>query len=375
MYSRMILSCAILLSFFFLAACGAVRGEEEGRPWDFEQVAIQKGEIAPGPEDVAKGEDGLIWVSSTDRRSEEQLGGIYVFNARDRVPELKKVEMPNALSKGAAFRPHGIDYLRRGDQRRLFVIDHSSGAENSSKVKSCESSSRILIYEAGPGGKILRLLTTLSGKDYPEGVANPNDIAAVDSRSFYVTNLYADYSCNALKQMIFGQRGYVSYFDGERFHRIEGVGRLPNGVAVARRDGAPWRLYVSSTLDETLSVFDISKSLSAPAFVKNISIKGMLDNIHVLDDGALLVAAHPGLWRFYFDMCCGVAAGSRIVRVQPESGKVETIFDNDGDIAPAASSAVLDVDGAGVARLAVGAVFHRHPVLLKLRTPFRQGAE
>lgn len=365
--------CAIIVIAGGLVACGeTVRSEK--RLWAYDSVEIGNGP-APGPEDVAKGDGGLIWVSSTDRRSDRKLGGLYSFNARAATPELKPVAPSNGQTIDAALRPHGVDYFRRDDERRLFVIDHSSGKEGAENIKICASPSRVLIYKIDSKGNVVDLVKIIQNDNINNDLINPNDIAGVGVNAFYITNLFGENSCAEFNLLLFGERGYVSYFDGAGFHRIYGAGRMPNGVAVDWRDGSPWRLYVSSSLDETVTVFDISENLAVPTLLKKIRVEGVLDNIHVLPDGSLLVASHPSTLRFFLDAKLGLPGPSKIYRVEPESEKVEIVFENAGGLVAAASSAALDVDESGVARLAVGAVFQPQPVLLKLRTPPWQGAE
>jgi hypothetical protein len=89
---------------------------------DLTNISVYQG-IA-GPEDIDIDPDnGWLFISSTDRwnlaKGKETNDGIYLFDLKkDKVPYLLATNFKGELH------PHGISYLKKGNENYLFVINH-----------------------------------------------------------------------------------------------------------------------------------------------------------------------------------------------------------------------------------------------------------
>lgn len=116
--------------------------------------------------------------------------------------------------------------------------------------------------------------------------------------------------------------------------RIAAVARgltYPNGIA-ATADGA--LIPVAETRAQRLALFDaddLGRATGPARPVRTHALPGGPDNISVAPDGTLLVALHPRLWHFAlarYRILGRRDTASRVVRVDPRSGRIRTVIDD-----------------------------------------------
>lgn len=149
-----------------------------------------------------------------------------------------------------------------------------------------------------------------------------------------------------------GWRGGLENVLGSRESGISGVEganvfsgvRHANGV-VATPDG---RLALAATRDK--AIFLLKEGEGAFSVEKKIELSGGPDNLTLSVGDEIIAAVHPSLLAIGLQRRLGVGkAGSRIVAVDPASGKTRLLFDDPrGALFQAATAAVL-ADGVLVA--------------------------
>lgn len=297
---------------------------------------------ARGPEDLTiHPETGVAYVSASDRWAANQgaptPGGIYAYDLRD--PDAGLVNLtPEA---GLEFQPHGISLWRGEDGREaLFVVNHPArgGAGPAHTVE---------IFDVVAGALVHRRRVEDAAH-----LVTPNDIAAVGPEQFYVTNTHAHPPGGRQTIETYGRlRGArVVYFDGEQFRTAIDHLLFPNGINVSA-DGRS--LYVASTTGREVRVYDREPETEKLTLRRKIFVGPGLDNIEVAADGALWIGAHPKLLMMaaYADDPT-LQSPAQVMRVEPDTGRVEEIFLDDGAQLSASSVAAVFED-----RLLIGQVF------------------
>ncbi len=289
-----------------------------------------------GPEDhTIDPETGIVYLSGYDRVSaiggDPKPGAIWTYDLND--PEAVPVNItPDA---DAGFQPHGISlYIAENGSRRLFVINHGN------------SEQAVDIFDVGEGA--LQEVTTVTG----ELLRSPNDLVAVSPDAFYFSNdhrFLADDFMRPFEDFLGLPMTDAVFYDGTSFRSVAPSIKGANGINVSA-DGET--VYLSAARGSALHVYNRDTASGDLTYQKTIGLPGMPDNIELLPDGQLLVALHPKA----FDLLAHFAdpvqtAPSQVVKVDPESGDVETIFLSLGDDLSAASTGAIYDD-----RLIIGAI-------------------
>jgi len=223
---------------------------------------------------------GFVFFSSDDRhavaRGQAKQGAIYLMKLNSGSRRL--IELTREFKK--EFHPHGFSlHIDHAGRRRLFVVNHQ------------RTGSSVEIFDLE--GDRLRHVRSVTG----ELMHSPNDVVAVDSDRFYVTNDHGNTSAfgRTLEDYLRLARSQVLYFDGEQFAVVAEGLKYANGINVSR-DGET--VYVAATIDGKINVYSREAGSGALMYRYDIDLGTGVDNIEVDPQGNLWVAAHPKLLTF-----------------------------------------------------------------------------
>ncbi|MGD2131457.1 MAG: SMP-30/gluconolactonase/LRE family protein [Maricaulaceae bacterium] len=323
------------LAQVYLRASGAFASVE---PRLAEQCASI--DVHPGTEDVTfDPETGWAFVSASVRRVEQAAAsaedGIWAVDPSGRAaPRRVSLDVP------ADFHPHGISlWTGENGAQRLFAVSHRR-----------DGAHVIEVFDVGEN-LALRHAETVTF----DALISPNDILGVGLDSFYVTNDHGNVGglMGALETWLALPLASVAYFDGEAGTIVAGGLAYANGIEMSDDGGT---VYVAEVLGRAVTAYDRDAETGALARARRYPIASGLDNIEIAEDGALFVAGHPDVFAF---LAHGgdetVISPSQVLRLDPETGDVETVFAAlEGEINAASVGAVHD------GRLLVGAVFDAH---------------
>ncbi|MGF1483589.1 MAG: SMP-30/gluconolactonase/LRE family protein [Opitutales bacterium] len=189
-------------------------------------------------------------------------------------PEVIQTDAPDD------FHPHGIDSVQLDDQRsRLFVVNHRQRSRPTIEIFDLYASLK------PPKASHVETIDSIF-------LEFPNDIAAYDAESFYVTNNPDQTKLSQRLRMFLGvTRGEILWYDADGFRRFHSNG-FTNGIALSpERD----RLYVAHTLTGKISAFYIAEKKNLSTKVTTYLYKLRFDNLFVGDNGSILAAAHTDL--------------------------------------------------------------------------------
>ncbi len=281
-------------------------------------------QAVPGPEDIVIDRArGLAFVSATNRRvlmaggkpSASLRGGIYLIDLNAPPDQWTLVSV--TPSSPESFRPHGLGlFIDREGTRSLFVVNHPAGG----------SDEVVILDVDGQGGLSHR--RTVSDPL----MVNLNDVQPVGRDRFYATNDHASGTSAALQDIFMLDRTTLVYFDGAKVRVVADGLTYANGVNVSP-DGN--EIYVAETLDRVLRVYSREIESGALELTDVVKLDTSGDNIDVLENGDLLVGAHPKILDFANHAeNPEVLSPSQVVRVsRNESGdwSVRTLYLDKGD--------------------------------------------
>ncbi|GGC97507.1 strictosidine synthase family protein [Aquisalinus flavus] len=269
----------------------------------------------PGVEDAATDPvSGLAWLSSLDRRERQKMSTVR--------GEIKAFDPDNPLDPAswrdrtggvpADFAPLGIDVYADGQTHRLFVIN---AADRS-----------VLIYTITRQGDLALIDTVRDGR-----LTSPNEIVAVGPKSFYVSNSTAsgfDSVFSGLEFVAGLGNGSILFYDGNSWSEAARGLKFANGLAVSP-DGAT--LYAAEMGGKLVRVYDRDPGLGTLQPERVIRLDSFPDNLTWGADGKLLVGAIPKPLQFAAHLRSDdEIAPSKLVRIDPGSGAVETLYLDDG---------------------------------------------
>ena len=287
-----------------------------------------------GPEDfeVDAAHDAII-VSSTNRRapkgSPDPRDGLYVLKLS--APEAPPVKFDGTPKD---FHPHGISlYHGPGGDETLMAINHRSDGSQAVEIFG-------LAYDSKGAAKLTARLSVGSGL-----LVSPNDLFAVGSDRFYVTNDHVTKTAlgRFAEDYLLWPHADLIYFNGTSFHVAVQRMAFPNGIFVTP-DGE--HAYVTLTNERRLIAFSREPFFGNLTEIGALSIPARLDNISADAQGHLIIAGHPSLLRVnQFRADPGKPSPSEVFRVSLDKSGVpqsyETIFANDGGQIGASSSAAV----------------------------------
>ena len=281
---------------------------------------------------------GIAYISVCDRRAVSSgkpgNGGIFAYDLNTNGAQTINLT-PDV---DADFQPHGISlYAGKEGRDALFVVNHQ-GKKNTIEI--------FLLQD----GQLVHQNTVAD-----PALVSPNDLVAVGPEQFYVTNDHRH--PGGLKRLVeeYGRQSWsnVLFYTGAEFVEVaDGLG-YANGINVSP-DGK--RLYVSTTVERALHVYDRNPTTHAIALKETIDLNTGLDNIELDTAGHLYIAAHPKLLTFVkHSKDAGILSPSQILRLdaQSDSGYREKEIYLDTGMEISASS-VAAVRGK---RMLIGSVF------------------
>ncbi|MEQ8934251.1 MAG: hypothetical protein RIE56_00475 [Amphiplicatus sp.] len=107
-------------------------------------------------------------------------------------------------------------------------------------------------------------------------------------------------------------------------------------------------LVLAATRENALIV--MQKSPEGLAETARIALPGGPDNLKIAEDGGVIAAVHPSMFRIFLNRRLGLGrAPSRIIKADPERGDVSILFDDDSGKSFSAATAAVEVSGHLVA--------------------------
>lgn len=271
------------------------------------------GQAIVGAEDMALSASGnLLLFTAYDRRADDLApGGLYVLDlealstGEELLPRLLYAGAPEALP----FRPHGLAISLAGN--RLAVVNRPGPA-----------TAEVLIGELGPEDWLPDRRIT------GERLCRANDLTFTGAPGDALAITLDRSECTAaLADLMPGARtGSVVLFDGGALGILREGLAFPNGIA------GP---YVAETRS-----MRVTRPGSQP-----LRLPGGPDNLTMDERGWIVAAVHPKLvllalyragWRG--------AAPSRAVRVDPDDGEVQVLFDDPTGALFSAATVALQTD-------------------------------
>jgi arylesterase / paraoxonase len=322
----------IKIGLFALASCVAIVARTYYFAGEFGIVTAHYDGACTAVSNISGAEDatihpktGIAFISSYDRRL--YRAGAYAPGAIFALDVSAKNPVPKVLTESfkKEFHPHGISLYSSSDGRTfLFAINHTKD---------------------GDFVEIFEYLNEML--EHRESISNPlmwrpNDLHAVGSRSFYVTNDHGSKSAvgRFFEDFIPLRNSYVLYFDGKTMaYAAIGIGQA-NGINMSA-DGK--KIYVAASSEKAIRVFAREPVLGKLTPEFSISLDGFPDNIEVDGAGNLYVASMPKALTYMAHSNDGnKRAPSQILRVTL-AGKsryeVNELFVDDGQIINAATVA------------------------------------
>lgn len=228
-------------------------------------------------------ERGVAYLSYLDRasvnRGEAVNGTVMLIDLNTAEPAVRAAMAYDP----EGFRPHGISLLKRPNTpMRLFAISHRADGTHTVEIAA----------EAASGGLFPR--ETIRN----DAFVNPNAIAAIGPRQFYLANGSAAHTDFASLLEVVFRRGVSTlvYYDGSEA-RIADTGlKFPAGLAL---NADTTRLYVGEALAKALRVYQRDLATGALTLEETVPLDTAPDNLEVDDEGVVWIAAHPKLLAFF----------------------------------------------------------------------------
>lgn len=301
-----------------------------------ELIDSASGEAVVGAEDLAYDAAARrVLVSAYDRRAVERQaamrandldqGGIYAAP----IDALKNGATALTLSSVVArdtvaggLRPHGMSF--DAERKEIAFINRSYQRIDrkwrmTPRIEHAGADGAVFV---GDGGSLR---------------CSANDVAMLGERTF-VSFDHAACGWRSGFEDIFASR--ASGLDTADGVRVFDGARHANGV-VATSDN---RLALASTRD--MSLFVLDEDSEGFKIERTIKLPGAPDNLTANDGGAIIAALHPSLAAIGAQRRLGIGrSGSRIIRVDPESGKTALLFDDPWGAVFSAASAAVEAEG------------------------------
>jgi len=320
----------------------------------------RSGEAVVGAEDIAIDRvSGRIFLSAYDRWALDDgvdadaanlpQGTIYAapLAVLARRPERLPLR-PVARGADRDFHPHGIALYRSAGKAHLFAINHEYRRRDGGWTRT----SALARYRITPAG-----LSHLATHRHP-GLCRANDLAALDAQTLLVTRDHG--ACAGpgrwLEMLLGLDRAQVvrAVLDGGGDGDVDLATRaadlgFANGIA---REPGGHRVAVAATRDSAIRIYD-ARALAAgepTALRRTVRLDGGPDNLSWSPKGEVIAAVHPSL------LALGMArhrwfgrrrAGSRVVAVNPDTGRTRALFRDPGGTRLNAATSAVRID-AGV---------------------------
>lgn len=293
-----------------------------------------------GPEDITiHPARPLAYISAYDRWAAKTggkgRGAIFAYDLS--AEDARPVNLTAEADED--FRPHGLSLFPGADGKGvLFVVNHQGGAH------------RIDVFDLHGEGLVQRESIT------SPLLVSPNDVAAVGSDSFYVTNDHGSGTgwLRKAEDYLRLRRSNVLYYDGFEFAEVASAIGYANGIN-ASPDGR--MIYVCALTEGRLHVYERDPASGRLTLRDKVFLGTGADNVEVDPwTGDLWIGAHPKLLAFVkYSKGRQPAAPSQVLRLsQTEPGRfnVEEVFLDTGERISGSSVAAACCGG----RLLIGTV-------------------
>ena len=287
--------------------------------------------VGSGPEDMAidnsLGHPRII-VSCDERRPDkEKIGGFYAIDINTN----QSYEM-NIVPANFEIYPHGIDIVTIDSTTYLYAISHHQEGDTW----------RHPVFRFAIKGNTLVLDESQTFENALMNV--PNDLDVLSDGSFYATNYVPNMNPIEQTKAILGfKNGSIVHYDGQGNWQIAAKDFcFPNGIYV---DESKNQLYVANGACHEVLRYEIAAGKINTASKKSTLQHGQKitigDNLLLDDKGRLLVAAHPCPLDFVAHTeNSNENSPTQIFAIDPMTMKNKSIFQNNGDLISAASTAI-----------------------------------
>ena len=287
--------------------------------------------VGSGPEDMAI-DNSLgyprIIVSCDERRPEKaKKGGFYGIDLTTNQSYEFTIEPANF-----EIYPHGIDIVTIDSTTYLYAISHHQEGD----------SWRHPVFRFAIQGNTLVLDESQTFENPLMSV--PNDLDVLSDGSFYATNYVPNMDPNEGTKAILGvKNGSIVHYDGQGNWQIAAKDFCyPNGIWVDETNNL---LYLANGACHEVLRFDITKGKINTASKQSTLQHGekitIGDNLMLDDNGRLWVAAHPCPLDFLaHSENNDQKSPIQIFEIDPNTLKTNNIFQNNGELISAASTAL-----------------------------------
>jgi arylesterase / paraoxonase len=286
----------------------------------------------PGPEDITLNRTrNLLYVSSHNRRNADEEGKLFAIDLSQSDAELKPI--PLNVQYPPHFKPHGMSWLEVGGKERLYVISHPL-LDGDDQMHTVE------VFE-GSGLNFTHLKTLRSPL-----LVSPNDLHAMPDGRIFVSNDNASATgWQRSWDTVFRRKtSRISYFDGKDWSYIGRPVAAGNGVLVKQESGKAY-LYRSAFFENAVIKYEIVTSAQGSTDLQEVARMDVThgpDNLELDEQGNMLVAVHPSVFRFLMHLASPKQySPSQIVHINLANQQVSTLYHNDGSEISAASTAVV----------------------------------
>ncbi len=334
-----------LLSVMALLLAGACADEHIGAaqygPDQCRRLAVidtVTGDHLHGAEDFAlDARRGRLFISAYDRRAVEKAsrrrraaipsGGVYAVTLSDVFdPDAESVTASPLAAPGdvaGGLRPHGIAYDARNNE--LVFINRTYQRINNKWLMTPR------LQRIGANGEMF----VGAVRDAP---CAANDVLMTEQQTF---TSFDHGACNwraGLEDIFNLKRSGLVSDDGKS---IFSDAAFANGLTQTKAGD----IVMAATREKVLIIF--SEQSGGVSEKARIAMPGGPDNLSISYDGGIVAAAHPSLWRLGLNRKLGVGkAPSRIVKADPETGAIKTLFDDPaGKLLSAATVAIETNEG------------------------------
>jgi arylesterase / paraoxonase len=318
------------------------------------KIRVRRKVPLAGAEDIAIDHAAeKAYIAAQDRWNKTggaQLNGIYVLDLGNdtALPERMPSDLPDDFRGGV----RGLSLFIDGSgTRRLFVVHDRGNADYAVEVLDVH-------------GNELRFVRAVADAEH---LTSCNDLVALNSEQFYVTNDHGTRQpfWQNLETLWALPLSTAVFYDGNRFHTVARNIEMANGIAL---DRSRKRLYVASTRMKRIYQYAWNPNQPADEIANPVSIElpGCPDNLEWDEDGNLWVAADPSfslLAAYVLNTPLLPIAPSLVLRLSFEDvamPSIDRVFeDRTGREISASSVAAVHGRGA-IKRLLIGAPFDDH---------------
>jgi hypothetical protein len=303
-------------------------------------VDAETGDSVVGAEDLALDlAGGRVLISAYDRRLIEREarrgafllseGGVYAVPLAALKGEAETLVLPSIVARESVvggLRPHGLSF--DAARREIVFINRSyqkidGDWRMTARLERADADGAVYI---GDGGA-------------PR--CSANDVATLGERAYVSFDHAACGWRGSVEDILRAHASGVAAEDGDAV--IEGVS-YANGLAPTGDGG----LALAATRQKQLLILEPDGG--SFTVVRTIDLPGGPDNLTAAADGAIIAAVHPSLIALGLQRRFGLGrSGSRIMRVEAETGATTLLFDDPRGALFSAATAAVEADGVLVA--------------------------